>query len=225
MPRQRRLDLLGIPQHVIQRGNNRQPCFLREQNYRCYLSQLGEAALAQGCRINAYELMTNHVHLLMTPDATGAVARTVQSLGRRYVGYFNATFGAVARFGQVVTSPAWSTVSATCSRAIATSSSTRCVLRRWQPRVITHGQANAPTRRKDREIRQPPSHAPPVFVYVSKRRIFHRLISSYQIHFASPAINVVSGAADHHAGKVLIERIDTYAGPFGDEIGVEGTDP
>ena len=65
MPRQRRLDLPGVPQHVIQRGNNRQPCFLLEQDYRCYLSQLSEAALACGCRIHAYVLMTNHVHLLM----------------------------------------------------------------------------------------------------------------------------------------------------------------
>jgi putative transposase len=92
MPRQRRLDLPGVPQHVIQRGNNRQPCFLREQDCRCYLSQLGEAALACGCRLHAYVLMTNHVHLLMTPEVTGAVARTMQSLGRRYVGYFNATY-------------------------------------------------------------------------------------------------------------------------------------
>ena len=92
MPRQRRLDLPGVPQHVIQRGNNRQPCFLREQDYRCYLRQLDEAAQAQGCRLHAYVLMTNHVHLLMTPEVAGGVARTMQSLGRRYVGYFNATY-------------------------------------------------------------------------------------------------------------------------------------
>ncbi|MDE1894659.1 MAG: transposase [Pseudomonadota bacterium] len=92
MPRQRRLDLPGIPQHVIQRGNNRQPCFLREQDYRCYLSQLDEAARTQRCRVHAYVLMTNHVHLLMTPETAGAVARTMQSLGRRYVGYFNASY-------------------------------------------------------------------------------------------------------------------------------------
>ena len=82
----------GVPQHVIQRGNNRQPCFLREQDYRCYLRQLEDAAQAHGCRIHAYVLMTNHVHLLMTPQVAGAVARTMQSLGRRYVGYFNATY-------------------------------------------------------------------------------------------------------------------------------------
>ena len=92
MPRQRRLDLPGVPQHVIQRGNNRQPCFLHEQDYGCYLSQLGEAALARGCRIHAYVLMTSHVHLLMTPEVTGVVARTMQSLGSRYVGYFNANY-------------------------------------------------------------------------------------------------------------------------------------
>ncbi len=45
-----------------------------------------------GCRVHAYVLMTNHVHLLMTPQVAGAVARTMQSLGRRYVGYFNATY-------------------------------------------------------------------------------------------------------------------------------------
>ena len=49
MPRQRRLDLPGVPQHVIQRGNSRQPCFLREQDVQCYFRQLYEAAQAQGC--------------------------------------------------------------------------------------------------------------------------------------------------------------------------------
>jgi REP element-mobilizing transposase RayT len=89
MPRQPRLDLPGVPQHVIQRGNDRQPCFLREQDYRCYLSQLNDAARSHGCRIHAYVLMTNHVHLLMTPDTAGAVARTMQSQdlrGRRFKG-------------------------------------------------------------------------------------------------------------------------------------------
>lgn len=92
MPRQPRLDLAGVPQHVGQRGNNRQPCFLREQDYLCYLTQLNDAARTHGCRIHAYVLMTNHVHLLLTPAAAGAVARMMQSLGRRYVGYINATY-------------------------------------------------------------------------------------------------------------------------------------
>ena len=92
MPRHPRLDLPGVPQHVVQRGNNRQPCFLREQDYRCYLAQLGKAAHSHGCRIHAYVLMTNHVHLLLTPAAVGAVSLMMQSLGRCYVGYINATY-------------------------------------------------------------------------------------------------------------------------------------
>jgi len=56
MPRHLRLDLAGEPQHVVQRGNNRQPCFLREEDYRCYLTQLGETARSHGCRITASSL-------------------------------------------------------------------------------------------------------------------------------------------------------------------------
>ncbi len=92
MPRLPRLDIPGIPQHVIQRGNNRLPCFLLEKDYRCYLQHLGDAALKHGCLIHAYVLMTNHVHLLMTPCAAGAVSRCMQALGRRYVAYFNGSY-------------------------------------------------------------------------------------------------------------------------------------
>ena len=92
MPRQPRLDLAGLPQHVVQRGNNRQPCFLREQDYRCYLQMLREASQQQSCLIHAYVLMTNHVHLLVTPTLKGALSRCMQSLGRRYVTYFNRTY-------------------------------------------------------------------------------------------------------------------------------------
>jgi putative transposase len=92
MPRQPRLDIAGLPQHVVQRGNNRQPCFLREQDYRCYLQLLREACLQQRCMVHAYVLMTNHVHALITPSAQGALSRCMQSLGRRYVTYFNNTY-------------------------------------------------------------------------------------------------------------------------------------
>jgi putative transposase len=92
MPRQPRLDLAGLPQHVVQRGNNRQPCFLREQDYRCYLQLLREATKQEGCLVHAYVLMTNHVRLLVTPTAKGALSRCMQALGRRYVTYFNKTY-------------------------------------------------------------------------------------------------------------------------------------
>ncbi|KFN41760.1 transposase, partial [Arenimonas oryziterrae] len=62
MPRTPRLDIAGVAQHVVQRGNDRQPCFFRELDYLRYLQELREAALKLDCRIHAYVLMTNHVH-------------------------------------------------------------------------------------------------------------------------------------------------------------------
>jgi len=89
MPRQPRLDLAGVPQHVVQRGNDRQPCFFREIDHVRYLDELREISLRESRAVHAYVLMTNHVHLLMTPSARGQVARVMQALGRRYVRYVN----------------------------------------------------------------------------------------------------------------------------------------
>lgn len=89
MPRQPRPDLAGVPQHVVQRGNDRQACFFEESNYRTYLTGLRQAALRYGCAVHAYVLMTNHVHLLATPLTVGAVSRVMQSVGARYVRYVN----------------------------------------------------------------------------------------------------------------------------------------
>ena len=89
MPRQPRLDLPGIPQHVVQRGNDRQPCFFEESDYLRYLQELKELALHRHCAVHAYVLMTNHVHLLLTPTGSGQVAALMQALGRRYVRYIN----------------------------------------------------------------------------------------------------------------------------------------
>lgn len=89
MARRPRVDLPGIPQHVVQRGNDRQPCFFADADRHCYLQNLREIALREHCEVHAYVLMTNHVHLLMTPEASGQVARLMQALGRRYVRYIN----------------------------------------------------------------------------------------------------------------------------------------
>lgn len=89
MPRRPRIKLAGLPQHVVQRGINREPCFFAEEDYHCYLHWLEDTSRACGCAIHAYVLMTNHVHLLLTPAASGAAARLMQSLGRRYVQYVN----------------------------------------------------------------------------------------------------------------------------------------
>jgi len=89
MPRKPRFNLIGVPQHVIQRGNNREPCFFAESDYYRYLDDLKTAANKFDCRVHAYVLMTNHVHMLITPMAEHAVSEMMQSLGRRYVRYIN----------------------------------------------------------------------------------------------------------------------------------------
>ena len=92
MPRKPRFTLAGIPQHVIQRGNNREPCFLAEQDYRRYLDDLKTAADKHQCRIHAYVLMTNHVHMLVTPMKEHGIGEMMQALGRRYVYYINRAY-------------------------------------------------------------------------------------------------------------------------------------
>ena len=89
MARPDRFFLPGQPQHVIQRGNNRSAVFFEDGDYVFYLECLGEAAQKHGCDIHAYALMTNHVHLLMTPCGEASIPRTLQSLGRRYVRHVN----------------------------------------------------------------------------------------------------------------------------------------
>ena len=92
MPCKPHFTLPGVPQDVIQRGNNRQPTFFTEDDFRFYLECLTAATTTHDCEVHAYVLMTNHVHLLMTPCRTNAIAKVVQSLGRRYVRYINATY-------------------------------------------------------------------------------------------------------------------------------------
>jgi len=89
MPRKPRFKLVGVPQHVIQRGNNREPCFYSEEDYRFYLDQINEIKQKYECHIHSYVLMTNHVHLLVTPMIEQGVSKLMQALGRRYVYYFN----------------------------------------------------------------------------------------------------------------------------------------
>jgi len=92
MPRRPRIHLAGIPLHIVQRGHNRDACFFTEADYQSYLHWLGEALKATGCQLHAYVLMTNHVHLLLTPPTADAVSGLVISLGRRYVQYINRTY-------------------------------------------------------------------------------------------------------------------------------------
>ena len=93
MPRKPRFFLPDVPVHVVQRGNNRQAVFFDDSDYRAYLSWIREGCERYGCEIHAYVLMTNHVHLLATPQATNSISRMLQYVGRRYVPYINHTYG------------------------------------------------------------------------------------------------------------------------------------
>jgi putative transposase len=93
MARLPRIIVPGQPQHVIQRGNNRAATFFTSDDYRYYLDCLAAACERYGGDLHAYVLMTNHVHLLITPQRADSLARILQHLGRRYVRYFNRTHG------------------------------------------------------------------------------------------------------------------------------------
>jgi len=93
MARPPRLDLPGVPQHVIQRGNNRIACFFGDADRRFYLKCLSESAGRRGCEVHAYALMSNHVHILATPDTSGAIGMMMQDVGRRYVRVINTLHG------------------------------------------------------------------------------------------------------------------------------------
>ena len=89
MARRLRVDVPGVPQHVIQRGVDRSVCFCDDLDRQFYLAVLESVAAEHGCAVHAYILMTNHTHLLITGEETGSVSRTMQCLGRRYVRRFN----------------------------------------------------------------------------------------------------------------------------------------
>jgi len=82
----------GIPWHIIQRGNNRSACFFTDEDYQLYLHHLKEQADKRGCEIHAYVLMTNHVHILLTPHEEDSASLLMKHLGQRYVQYVNRTY-------------------------------------------------------------------------------------------------------------------------------------
>lgn len=93
MARLPRLTVPGYPHHLIQRGNNRQPIFGDEADYRLLLDLLGQYAHDFKVAIHSYALMGNHFHLLATPQTEGGLPAMMQAIGRRYVRRFNARHG------------------------------------------------------------------------------------------------------------------------------------
>ena len=89
MPRQPRYFIPGVPQHVICRGVDRQAVFFQTSDYELYLKALASGAANCACDIHAYVLMTNHVHLLLSPRTERSLPLLMQSLGRNYVQRLN----------------------------------------------------------------------------------------------------------------------------------------
>ena len=89
MPHTSRLVLPGVPLHVIQRGNNRAAAFHSASDFQRYRETLYHASHRFRCAIHAYVLMTNHVHMLITPEDEAGPSRMMQLMGRKYVRYIN----------------------------------------------------------------------------------------------------------------------------------------
>lgn len=93
MARLPRLYLPDVPQHIIQRGINRQACFISDKDFAAYAYWLDQSARRYQVAVHAWVFMTNHVHLLATPQTEQGVSRMMQATGRHYVRYFNHTYG------------------------------------------------------------------------------------------------------------------------------------
>jgi len=85
MARPNRVILPGIPTHIVQRGHNRDACFFSSRDFDEYRQTLHETSERFQCSIHAYVLMTNHVHLLVTPRESTGISQMMQTLGGRYV--------------------------------------------------------------------------------------------------------------------------------------------
>ena len=93
MARLPRLTVAEFPHHVIQRGNDRQAIFRDEVDFERMLELLIEHASREKVAVHSYVLMTNHLHLLVTPQTATGLPRMMQAVGRRYVQYFNRRHG------------------------------------------------------------------------------------------------------------------------------------
>jgi len=150
MPRLPRIQPVGLPLHITQRGNNRAACFFEEADYLAYLHWLREGTQGVGVVLHGYALITNHVHLLVTPQAAGAVLRLVQTLGRHYVHYINKRYGRSGtlwewRYRASLIEAEDYLLEVHCWKSIATSTSTRCAPAWSRRRKTTAGQAPGST--------------------------------------------------------------------------------
>jgi putative transposase len=89
MPRRTRNYIPGFPYHIVQRGNNREACFIESENYQYYLELWRQLSKRYGVKVHAYCLMTNHIHILVTPESKRSISDTMKVVGSRYAQYIN----------------------------------------------------------------------------------------------------------------------------------------
>ncbi len=93
MPRKPRYILPDVPVHIVQRGRCKEPVFFEDEDYQMYLGWLKNASEKYQCAIHAYVLMTNHIHILVTPPDSQGITRMMQYVGRYYVSFINKKYG------------------------------------------------------------------------------------------------------------------------------------
>ena len=89
MPRRARMYIPDLPYHIVQRGNNREACFIEPENYLFYLELWRQCSQRYGVAVHAYCLMTNHIHFLVTPQTEESISNTMKVVGSRYAQYIN----------------------------------------------------------------------------------------------------------------------------------------
>ena len=88
-----RMYVPGFPYHTVQRGNNREACFIEPENYQCYLDLWKSLSMRYGCVVHAWCLMTNHLHFLVTPVNKTGISNTMKVIGSRYTHYISKRYG------------------------------------------------------------------------------------------------------------------------------------
>jgi putative transposase len=89
MPRRPRHYIPALPYHIVQRGNNREACFIEPENYQFYLELWSQSARLYGVKVHTYCLMTNHIHVLATPEKPESISTAMKVVGSRYAQYIN----------------------------------------------------------------------------------------------------------------------------------------
>ena len=92
MPRRARSYIAGLPYHIVQRGNNKEPCFIQPSDYQFYLELWKECSKLYAVSIHAYCLMTNHIHFVVTPENETGISTTMKVVGSRYAFHINRTY-------------------------------------------------------------------------------------------------------------------------------------